>query len=55
MEHATDNFELTLTVRALRQLKAEAWDEGFEAGAEFTSEWERGSCPTNPEPNPYRD
>lgn len=28
-----DEFEYTLTRRALRQIKAEAWDEGWRASA----------------------
>ena len=28
----TDDFEYTLTRKALRQIKAEAWDEGYTRG-----------------------
>lgn len=44
-----DQFEYTLTRRALRQLKAEAWDGGYA----------RGFYAATPSPdaseNPYRD
>lgn len=32
MSTELDDFEYTLTRRALRQIKAEAWDEGFTSG-----------------------
>lgn len=35
--------------RGISKIKAQAWDEGHEAG------WDQGHYETTPEPNPYRD
>lgn len=46
------DFEYTLTRRALRQLKAEAWRAGLAAGHECVGAEARPDCI---EKNPYKD
>lgn len=47
-----DDFEYTLTRRALRQIKAEAWQQGWDARAHYigtTGDHYRGNNPFRPE------
>jgi len=44
-EEVLENFEYTLTGRALRQIKAEAWEEGKQAGMDIET---YNASPINP-------
>lgn len=50
-----DNFEYTLTRRAIRQIKFEAWNEGYEARQteEYSEYVQYGTIYRDLIPNPY--
>lgn len=50
-----DEFEYTLTRRALRQIKAEAWDEGNLSGGYWGTTFVPEVDQDPPSDNPYRE